>query len=141
MPIHKTSTLKLSQHSLDVFPHTDTEVHFQSVCEVTGATEPLRLEETSQIPNPTNPPYPLSLSATSTALGHPRDGAPPPRPAVPLPDCSVEKRFLLLSNRNLSWCNLRPFPLSYHWLPRALYTPTALRHTKTHFQLSLHFRR
>lgn len=78
MPIHKTSTLKLSQHSLDVFPHTDTEVHFQSVCEVTGATEPLRLEETSQIPNPTHPPYPLSLSATSTALGHPQGWRPPP---------------------------------------------------------------
>ena len=69
---------------------------------------------TSPHPSPTPPcPLPTALSATSHSSGTPsRMGTPsPPCAAVPLQHHSLEEKFPLISNLNLPWCNVRPFPI------------------------------
>jgi len=67
-------------------------------------TASLRLEMTSRIPKPSpSPAAHVPQCHIPTALGHPPGWwSPTPRAAVPLPDCSLEKKVFLLG-RVFSW--------------------------------------
>ena len=86
--------------------------------------EPLGLEKTTKAIQSNHQPIPTvptdtSLSATSARfLNTSKDGdSTPPWQSVPMPHHSSEKKYFLISNQNLPWHNLRPFPRILWLLP------------------------